>query len=64
MLIKIYLLYEKKYYAVNVQAIAFTVLPFSKQILNLGLKIKTFSKSAFWGQLKNILHFKPRWPES
>ena len=62
MLIKIYLLYEKKYYAVNVQAIALTVLPFSKRILNLGLKIKTFSKSAFLGQLKYILHFKPKWP--
>ena len=49
---------------VDAQVIVFSVLAFSQLILKLGLKIRTFSKSTFPGQWKNVLTFIPRWPET
>ena len=56
----IYLLYKLTIYEVNIQVIVFTVLAFSQQILKLGLKIRSFSKSAFQGLLKNVLTFNSK----
>ena len=50
-------------YEVNIIVIVFTVLAFTQRILKLGLKMKSFSKSAFPGLLKNALTFNPRWLE-
>ena len=50
-------------YEVNIQVIVLTVLAFSQRILKLGLKMRSFSKSAFPGLLKNVLTFNPRWLE-
>ena len=50
-------------YEVNIIVIVFTVLAFSQRILKLGLKIRSFSKSAFPGLSTNVLTFNPRWLE-
>ena len=50
-------------YKVNIQVIVFTVVAFSQRILKLGLKMRSLSKSAFPGLLKNALTFNPRWLE-
>ena len=50
-------------YEVNIRVIVFTVLAFSRRILKLGLKLRSFSKSAFPVLLKNVLTFIPRWLE-
>ena len=50
-------------YEVSIQVIVFTVLAFYQRILKLGLKMMSFSKSAFLGLLKSVLTFNPRWLE-
>ena len=47
-------------YEINIQVIVFTVLAFSQQILKLGLKIMSFSKSTVPVLLKNVRTFNPR----
>ena len=45
----------------NMKVLVFSVLIFLHQILSLGLKIRTFSKSTFPGLLKNVLNFNHTW---
>ena len=45
----------------NMKVLVSSVLIFLHQILSLGLKIKTFSKSTYPGLLKNVLNFNHTW---
>ena len=54
---------RKDKFNVNLQIVDLTVFILSQQILKLGLKIRSFSKSTFPGLSKNILTFNPKWLE-